>query len=59
MPVTYTLNGSVAEIVIDDDKANAYTYELLAELDGALDRAESEAHAVLIIGRPGRFSAGL
>ncbi|MGD9795433.1 MAG: crotonase/enoyl-CoA hydratase family protein [Acidimicrobiia bacterium] len=58
MSVTYALNGSVAEITIDDGKANAYTYELLEELGAALDRAETEAHAVLLIGRPGRFSAG-
>ena len=60
MPVNYELDGHVATITMDDGKANAITLEVLAELHGALDRAaaDPEAHAVLIAGRPGRFSAG-
>jgi enoyl-CoA hydratase len=60
MPVTYELDGHVAIITMDDGKANAISLGVLAELDGALDRASAdpEAHAVLIAGRPGRFSAG-
>jgi enoyl-CoA hydratase len=48
----------VATIRLDDGKANALSPRLLADLDGALDRAEADAKAVLLIGRPGRFSAG-
>lgn len=58
MPVTYALDGSVAVITVDDGKANAYSHEVLAELHEALDRAEREARAVLLVGREGRFSAG-
>jgi len=58
MSVQYELDGAVAVVTVDDGKANAYTHELLAELVDALDRAEREARAVLLSGRPGRFSAG-
>lgn len=58
MAVTYELDGGVARLTIDDGKANAITLELLGELDKALSRADGEAGAVLLTGRPGRFSAG-
>jgi enoyl-CoA hydratase len=56
--VTYSLTGEVAEIRIDDGKANALSHAVLDALDAALDRAEAEAEVVSITGRPGRFSAG-
>ena len=57
-PVTYELDGAVAVVRIDDGKANAISHEVLDALHAALDRAESEARAVVIAGRDGRFSAG-
>src|SRR4051812_3857761 len=58
-PVTYTLDGNVAVIRFDDGKANVFTHAALAEIQNLLTRAEAdEAKAVVIIGRPGRFSAG-
>lgn len=56
--VSYELNGKVAVLRMDDGKANAVSAELIDELDAALERAEREARAVVIAGRPGRFSAG-
>ena len=56
--VSYELQGVVAVITIDDGKANAVTHELAAALHDALTRARTEAAAVVIAGRPGRFSAG-
>jgi len=56
--IQYRLDGEVAVITLDDGKANAFSPESLTALDAALDRAESEAKAVVIAGRPGRFSAG-
>jgi enoyl-CoA hydratase len=56
--VKYRLEDGVAIVEIDDGRANAYSMALLAELEAALDRAEREARALLIVGRPGRFSAG-
>lgn len=56
--VHYTLKGAVAHIRLDDGKVNALSYPLMDGFMAALDRAESEAGAVLISGRAGRFSAG-
>ena len=55
----YTLTDGVATIAMDDGKANAFSAEMLAALNDALDRAEKDgANAVVIAGRPGRFSGG-
>ncbi|MCX7619671.1 MAG: enoyl-CoA hydratase-related protein, partial [Acidimicrobiales bacterium] len=44
---------------VDDGKANAITHAMIDTLHRALDRAEpDEIGAVVIIGRPGKFSAG-
>lgn len=56
--IDYRLDGDVAVITLDDGKANALSPDSLAALDSALERAESEAKAVILAGRPGRFSAG-
>jgi enoyl-CoA hydratase len=58
-PVTYTLDGNVAVIRFDDGKANVFTHEVLGEIQSQLTQAEAdEARAVVIVGRPGKFSAG-
>lgn len=57
-PVTFTLDGEVAVIRLDDGKANALGHETIDALNAALDRAEAEAKAVVLVGREGRFSAG-
>jgi len=56
--VTFELRDKVALVQMDDGKANAMSYALMDALDGALDRAEREAAAVVLTGRRGRFSAG-
>ena len=58
MTVSYELKDHVALIGLDDGKANAVSPALLKELNRALDQAEKEADAVVLTGRPGRFSAG-
>jgi enoyl-CoA hydratase len=54
----YTLEGTTALIHMDDGKANALSQAMIAELREALTRAEKEAAAVVLAGRPERFSAG-
>jgi len=54
----YQLIDSVAQICIDDGKANALNHELIDAMNEALDKAEQEAKAVVILGREGMFSAG-
>jgi enoyl-CoA hydratase len=60
MSVSYAIQDHVAVITFDDGKANVYTHEALERLGEALDQAETDpdARAVLLVGRPGRFSAG-
>ena len=57
-PVSYELHEGVAVIRLDDGKANALGYELMEATLAAVARAEREAGAVVLAGRPGRFSAG-
>ena len=56
--VTLTIDADVAVIRLDDGKANALSHEVLDSILEALDRAEAEARAAVIVGREGRFSAG-
>jgi enoyl-CoA hydratase len=55
---TYELADGVATITMDDGKVNAMSTPMLQEIDAAFRRAEADRAAVLLIGRPGIFSAG-
>jgi len=57
-PVSYESRENVAVLCMDDGKANALSYEMMDALDEALTRAEKEASAVVLTGRPGKFCAG-
>jgi len=57
-PVTYELVDKVARITLDDGKANGLSHATIGTLHEMLDRAERDARAVLIAGRPGRFCGG-
>jgi enoyl-CoA hydratase len=57
-PVSYTLEGSTAVLQMDDGKANALSDVMIDALVAALQRAEKEASAIVLAGRPERFSAG-
>ena len=50
--VSYELNGDVALVRLDDGKVNVLTHEVIAALHESLDRAEHEAKAVVMAGRP-------
>lgn len=56
--VRYELTDPVAVIALDDGKANALGHETINAVAECLDRAESEAQAVLLVGREDRLSAG-
>jgi enoyl-CoA hydratase len=56
--IRYALHERVAVLTLDDGRVNALSPAMLAALNEALDRAEREAAAVVLIGRPGRFSGG-
>jgi enoyl-CoA hydratase len=50
--------GDVCCVRLDDGKVNALSQPKLEAIAGAVERAEKEAKALLLLGRPGRFSAG-
>ena len=54
----YSLDEPLAVLRLDDGKANALSHAAIDALHAALDRAEKEAGAVCLLGRPGRFCAG-
>ncbi|QFU76691.1 crotonase/enoyl-CoA hydratase family protein [Halioglobus maricola] len=56
--VTYTEQEKYSLIQMDDGKANAVSFDMLAQLGAALDKAEIAGKVVVIAGRPGKFSAG-
>jgi len=57
-PVSVEVVDGVAVVRLDDGKANAISHAAIDALHEALDLALESAHAVAVIGRPGRFSAG-
>lgn len=57
-PLTYVLEGTTAIVRMDDGKANALSVEMIDALLAALERAEREASAIVLTGRPDRFCAG-
>ena len=56
--VTYTIDGSIATIAMDDGKRNALSPGMLAEIDAAFERARDAEAGVILTGREGTFSAG-
>lgn len=56
--MTFEMNGKVAIITLDDGKVNAMSPAFSSAVLDGLERAKTEAQAVLMVGRPGRFSAG-
>lgn len=56
--LSYEQNGEVAVVTLDDGKANACGFAMLEAINAALDRAEREARAVALLGRPGVLSGG-
>ncbi len=56
--VSYALDNKVAVVTMDDGKANALSRSMLDALTAALERAEGEANALVLTGRPERFCAG-
>jgi enoyl-CoA hydratase len=58
MSATVEITNDIALIRMDDGKANAINFEMVAALNAALDTAESKAKAIVLTGRDGRFSGG-
>jgi enoyl-CoA hydratase len=56
--VDYQLNDGLATIKLDDGKVNALGLQMQAEIGDAIDRADADDAAIVLMGRPGMFSAG-
>lgn len=56
--VQFSETDSHCLLRMDDGKANALSFDLLAALQAALDRAEASGRVVVLTGREGRFCAG-
>lgn len=56
--VTYTFDNGVATIKMDDGKANVLSTQMIAELNAAFDKAETDNAIVMLTGRDGMFSGG-
>ncbi|MDX2168697.1 MAG: crotonase/enoyl-CoA hydratase family protein [Deltaproteobacteria bacterium] len=56
--VTYRFENGIAEIGMDDGKANVISPAMIAELHAAFDRAQADRAVVVLSGRPGVFSGG-
>jgi enoyl-CoA hydratase len=54
----YRVDEGIGTITMDDGKVNALSLPMLAELNAAFDRAESDGAVVVLTGREGVFSAG-
>ncbi len=54
----YEQDGEVAVITLDDGKANACGFAMLDAINAALNRAQADARAVLLLGRAGVLSGG-
>ncbi len=54
----YERSGAVATITMNDGKVNCLSLPMLAELNGALDRAQEDDAVPVITGREGMFCGG-
>lgn len=57
-PVSVESSGDVTILRLDDGKVNALSPAVFEALSAGLDAAEQADQAVLLVGRPGQFSAG-
>ena len=56
--VKFEVQNEIAVLHMDDGKANALSPAMSEAIDGALDRAESAAKAIVLHGRPGVLCGG-
>lgn len=56
--VTLTEETHYCLLQLDDGKANALSFDMLEQINSALDTAEQAGKVVIVSGRPGKFSAG-
>ncbi|HNV60504.1 MAG TPA: crotonase/enoyl-CoA hydratase family protein [Rhodoferax sp.] len=56
--VSYSLEDGIATLTLNNGKVNAFSHELIAQFNSALDRAQADAAVVIVTGQPGILSGG-
>jgi enoyl-CoA hydratase len=55
---TISITDRIATITMDDGKANAFGFDMMAAIKACLDEAENAADVIILTGRPGIMCAG-
>lgn len=55
---TCQINDGIAVITMDDGKANAFSFDMMAAINTAMDEAEANADVIVLTGRAGVMCAG-
>lgn len=55
---TYTRQDNFGLITLDDGKANAFSFDMINQVNDALDEAEKDGLVLVLTGREGKFCAG-
>ena len=53
-----SISDGIATITLDDGKANAFSFDMMAAINNAMDEAEAGADVIIITGRDGVMCAG-
>lgn len=56
--VAYSLEDGIATLTLNNGKVNAFSHELIAGINDALDQAEQAGAVVVLTGQPGILSGG-
>ncbi len=56
--VVYHLEDGIATLTLNNGKVNAFSHELIAQFNSALDKAQAERAVVIVTGQPGILSGG-
>lgn len=56
--VTYSLDDGIATLTLNNGKVNAFSHELIAQFNQALDQGEADNAIAIVTGQPGILSGG-
>ncbi|MCF8155671.1 MAG: crotonase/enoyl-CoA hydratase family protein [Rhodoferax sp.] len=56
--VAYSLDDGIATLTLNNGKVNAFSHELIAQFNSALDQAQADRAVVIVTGQPGILSGG-
>ena len=54
--VAYSLDDGIATLTLNNGKVNAFSHELIAQFNSALDQAQADRAVVIVTGQPGILS---